>query len=334
MLILLLASGLANLYSQTGGDKVYEFLNLSPNAYVSALGGLNISTFSNDPSMALFNPALSGPLSSGTLSMNYVNYIAGINYGSLMYSHHTDSTGSFAAGINYLNYGRLTRADEAGNINGYFKASEYALNIIYSRQIDSSFSLGANIKPIISQLESYISLGIAMDIGAAWQSSDGLVNAGLSIRNMGLQLTSYTGRREKLPFEIMAGISAGLKHAPFRFSLTARHMEKYKMLYDASEQDGQSYSKTEEAAQNIMRHLIFGVEILPTENFYIAAGFNYKRRKELMFENKTSTVGLSLGAGIKTTSVDISISRARYHLAAASTNFSILLKPSVFNILK
>ena len=163
-LILLLLFSLTNIHSQTGGDNVYEFLNLSPNAYISSLGGFNISTFSYDPSLATFNPALSGPLSHSHLSLNYVNYIAGINYGSIMYSHYSDTLGSFSAGISYLNYGRFDRADESGNLNGYFNAAEYAFNIIYSRQIDSVITVGINFKPIISQLENYTSIGIAMDM--------------------------------------------------------------------------------------------------------------------------------------------------------------------------
>jgi len=332
VIILLLSFSLTNIYPQTGGDNVYEFLNLSPNAYMSSLGGFNISSFTNDPSMAGFNPALSMPESHGSLSLNYVNYFAGINYGSIMYSHFIDSIGSFSAGLNYLNYGRFKRADESGNLNGYFNAAEYAFNIIYSRQVDSLFNLGVNFKPIISQLENYLSLGIALDIGASWQSNDGLINAGLVIRNIGLQLKSYSGRREKLPFEIVMGMSARLKHAPLRFSITARHLEKYDMLYNYN--DEKSYSKLEEVAENIMRHLIFGAEIMPAENFFIATGFNYQRRKELYHEARSSTVGFSLGAGIKTSSIELMISRARYHLAGSTTNFSVLLKPSLFNMLK
>ena len=334
VIILLLSFSLTNIYPQTGGDNVYEFLNLSPNAYISSLGGFNISSFTNDPSLAGFNPALSGRECHGSLSLNYVNYFAGINYGSIMYSHFSDSLGSFSAGINYLNYGRFERADESGNLNGHFNASEYAFNIIYSRQIDSIFNLGVNLKPVISQLENYISLGIAMDIGASWQSHDGYMSAGLVIRNIGLQLTTYSGSREKLPFEIVMGISARLRYAPLRFSLTARHLEKYDLVYNYNIQNEQEYSTLEEVGENIMRHLIFGAELMPTENFFLAAGFNYQRRKELAFEARSSTVGLSLGAGIKISSFELVISRARYHLAGATTNFSLLLKPSLFNRLK
>ncbi|HCC69706.1 MAG TPA: hypothetical protein DEQ09_00920 [Bacteroidales bacterium] len=332
--IILLLPSLTGIYSQTGGDNVYEFLNLSPNAYISSLGGFNISSPGYDPSMAMLNPALAGPAHHGNLSLNYVNYFAGINYGSIMYSHYCDSLGSFSGGINYLNYGRFDRVDESGIINGHFSAAEYSFNLIYSRQIDSSFSAGINLKPIISQFESYTSLGIAMDIGAAWKSHEGLINAGLTIRNLGLQITSYAGEREKIPFEVMAGISVRLRHAPLRFSITARHLEKYDLTFNYDNQDGTAYSKLEEISENIMRHLIFGAEAMPTKNFFIAAGFNYQRRKELIYDAKPSIVGFSLGAGIKTSSIDIIVGRARYHLAGSSTNFSVLVKPALFKRFK
>lgn len=336
MVIFLLSSGLIAVNAQTGGDNVYEFLNLSPNAYISSLGGFNISSIGNDPSLAMFNPAMAGPMGHGSLSMNYLNYFAGINYGSMMYCHNTDSSGTFSAGINYLNYGRFDMADESGNINGTFSAAEYAINLIYSRQIDSLFRLGVNLKPIISQLETYISLGIAADIGASYESHDGRISAGLAIRNIGFQLTTYSGIREKLPFEIIAGISTTLKHAPLKFSLTARHLEKYNLLHTYYEPENNDHmlSKTEEIAENIMRHLIFGAELTLTNNFFATAGFNYQRRKELVYEVRSAMVGFSMGVGIKTSSVDIMISRARYHIAGSSTSFSLLLKPSLFNKLK
>ncbi|MEE4213496.1 MAG: type IX secretion system protein PorQ [Bacteroidales bacterium] len=336
ILILILSYCIIDANAQTGGDNVYEFLNLSPNAYMSSLGGFNVSSLSNDPSVAMFNPALAGSKSHGSLALSYLNYFAGINYGSIMYSHHTDSSGTFSAGINYLNYGRFDRADEAGNINGYFNASEYAFNIIYTRQLDSSFTVGVNLKPVISQLESYVSLGLAIDLGAFYQSNDGMINAGIVIRNSGFQLTTYSGVREKLPFEIVAGISTGLKHAPLRFSLTARHLEKYDLLhtYSPAADDDPPLSKAGEIAENIMRHLVFGAELMPTDNFFIATGFNYQRRKEMMLDLGSATVGFSLGAGIKTSSFEIMISRAKYHIAGSSTSFSLLLKPSLFNSLK
>jgi hypothetical protein len=223
--ILLLSCIGTPLLSQTGGDNVYEFLNLTHSGLVASLGGTNVSLLTGDLNMAYYNPALLRSSMDKSLAINYVNYFAGINYGMTMYSRSFPSVGNFAAGLTYLNYGSFRETDESGNITGTFSAAEYAFSLIYSRNIDSLFTVGINLKPVLSHLEKYTSFGAAFDIGAAYHSHNNLFSAGLVIRNAGLQITLYRGEvREKLPFEIQAGVSQRLAHAPFRFSLTLRHL--------------------------------------------------------------------------------------------------------------
>ena len=180
------------------------------------LGGSNVSLQSADLNMAYHNPALLSREMNKSLALNYVNYFAGINYGMAMYSESFPGTGNFAAGLTYLNYGTFTETDISGVITGTFRASEYAFSIIYSREIDSSFSVGINLKPVLSYLERYTSFGFAFDIGANWHNTSNLFSAGLVIKNAGYQITTYAGEpHQNLPFEIQAGISQRLAYAPF-----------------------------------------------------------------------------------------------------------------------
>jgi hypothetical protein len=319
--------------AQTGGDNIYEFLNLTHSGLVSSLGGTNVSLPGNDLNLAYHNPALLTAGMNNNIALNYVNYFAGINYGLAMYSRSFPGTGNFAAGLTYLNYGSFTETDVSGTITGNFRAAEYALSLIYSRRIDSLFSVGITFKPILSQLEKYTSAGFAFDIGASWHNRINLFSAGLVIKNAGLQVTTYAGEpRQKLPFEIQAGISQSLAHAPFRFSLTLRHLEKFDLTYQYS-----SSSATTETAktqsgfmENALRHAILGVELIPHKNFYLSAGYNYQRRRELQIPSKVSTVGFSWGFGINTSVLNIEFGRATYHLAGSSTNVSLILKPELF----
>lgn len=317
--------------AQTGGDNIYEFLNLTHSGLVSSLGGTNVSLNSSSLNLAYHNPALLNSSMDKYLSLNYVNYFAGINYGLAMYSRSYPGTGNFAAGITYLNYGSFTEADPAGIITGTFGASEYALSLIYSRPIDSLFTVGINLKPVLSHLEKYTSFGFAIDLGAAYHSRSKLFSAGISIKNAGLEVTTYAGEaRQKLPFEIQAGISQMLAHAPLRFSLTLRHLEKYDLTYDYSDTTlVNNYLQSSELLENILRHAIFGLEIIPHKNFYLSAGYNYQRRKELQVESKTSMVGFSWGFGINTSLLNIEFGRATYHLAGASNNISLILRPDL-----
>jgi hypothetical protein len=325
-------------FPQTGGDNVYEFLNLTLSGHVAALGGSNVSLQSPDLSMAYHNPGLLSGEMNKSLALNYVNYFAGINYGMAMYSQSFSGIGNFAAGLTYLNYGTFTESDISGVITGTFRASEYAFSIMYSREIDSTFSVGVNLKPVLSYLERYSSFGFAFDIGANWHSPGRLFSAGIAIKNAGYQVTTYAGEpHQNLPFEIQAGISQRLAYAPFRFSLTVRHLEKYDLTHEylPDGSNGTGDTGKSEFLENMMRHLILGAELIPHKNFYFCGGYNYQRRKELAVDSRVSTVGFSWGFGINTSILNIEFGRATYHLAGSSTHVSLILKTNnIYNKLR
>ncbi|MGQ9619919.1 MAG: type IX secretion system protein PorQ [Bacteroidales bacterium] len=327
---LILLASLLPLKSQTGGDNVYEFLNLTYSSLISSLGGVNVSLNNGDLNMAYSNPALLSEEMNKSLVLNYVNYFAGINYGMTMYSMSFPGAGKFATGLTYLNYGTFKEADESGNITGSFSAAEYAFSVLWSKSIDTLFSIGISLKPVISHLEKYTSFGIAFDLGVSWHAVNNLTSAGLVLRNAGFQIISYTGEtREKLPFEIQAGVSHRLAHAPLRFSVTLRHLEKFDLTYTYNEDTNSSLAEQSGFAENILRHVIVGAEVIPHKNFYFSAGYNYQRRRELHIESNMSAAGFSWGFGINTTFLSVGFGRATFHLAGASNHFTLTVKPDL-----
>jgi hypothetical protein len=327
--ILLFAIIMSPSFSQTGGDNIYEFLNLTHSGYVSSLGGTNVSLSGNNLNLVYHNPALLNSGMNNTLALNYVNYFAGINYGLAMYSRTFPGKGNFAAGLTYLNYGSFKEADASGIITGSFSAAEYAFSMIYSREIDSLFTIGVNLKPVLSHLERYTSFGFAIDIGASYHSRSNLFSAGIVIKNAGYQVTTYAGEpHQKLPFEIQAGVSQRLAYAPFRFSLTLKHLEKFDLThqYNSPVTTGTITPVSSDFFENLLRHIVVGAELIPHKNFYFCGGYNYQRRSELQVSSKVSTVGFSWGFGINTSWMDIEFGRATYHLAGSSSHVSLILR--------
>ncbi len=329
IIVILLAT---QLYGQIGGTHTYDFLNLINSARVASFGGDVIAINDNDYSLTYHNPALLNPNMNQELALNYVNYFTDVNYGYASYASNISNYGIFSGGIHYINYGKFIAADEKGIITGEFKAAEYAINLIYSRAIDSTFRLGVNVKPIISTLEKYTSYGIAADFGVVYNKPGSLFTAALVIKNVGTQLKAYTDTRETLPFNIQLGISQKLKHAPFLFTVTFDHLETWDLTYDEPQSEDvildpaaseESESKIDKLADQFMRHIILGVEFNPINNFYVRAGYNYRRRQEMLIESKTSTIGFSWGFGVKISKFHINYGRATYHLAGASDHFSI-----------
>jgi len=333
-LVLLSQAGMA----QKGGESTYSFLGLTNSARVAALGGEVVSLMDDDINLVFHNPAL---LTSGMhnhLNFNYVNYFAGVNYGYASYGYSRENIGNFAAGMHYVDYGTFDYTDELGQELGTFRASEYALNLFYSRSvIDTFFTVGVNLKPIYSSFEQYNSFGIALDAGITYHNPRTLTTVGLVAKNMGTQITSYTGTREKLPFEILVGITQGLAHAPFRFNVTYQHLERWDLTY-STEEDESSNSMGEEAEKSgfdvfgdkLMRHLVFGVEFLLGKNFHIDLGYNYKRRQEMKVSVRPGMVGFSMGFGFKVSKFHFAYGRSTYHLAGATNHFSLTTNLSEF----
>ncbi|MFK7907035.1 MAG: type IX secretion system protein PorQ [Chitinophagales bacterium] len=317
--------------AQIGGENVYEFLDLSTSARVTALGGLHIATRDDDISLAAQNPSLYNSEMNTQLSLNTVAFVAGINHGYLGFAKDIDSLATFGVGIQYISYGDLIGADETGLVTGSFSAAEYAFNVGGAKQF-GKFSYGMNLKVIFSNLESYSSTGLALDMGLSYYDEESMFNAALVVKNMGTQLSNYLDTDEDLPFDIQLGISQRLKHLPFRFGITAHHLQKWDIRYDdpnlqtSSIFDDGSDSNKSYFADNLFRHLIFSGELFLGKSLVVRAAYNHQRKQELGVDIKGGGVGFSYGAGIHIKRFHVSYGRANYHLAGGSHHFSISTK--------
>lgn len=340
-LFIILSISYLKPYAQIGGSKTYQFLTLPNSARIAALGGNFLAIKDNDISLAIANPSLITDKMNNKLAINYVNYFSDINYGFAAYAHSFKNLGTFVGSIQYINYGTFTYADATGLTSGTFKAGEYAVNIGWAKMLDSNFSLGSNLKIINSNFESYNSFGIAIDLAATYHNANKRFTASLMLKNIGSQLSYYTeGNKESLPFEIQLGVSKKLKHAPFRFSFLLNHLEKWDISFDdplnpntkTDPLTGEKIVKSDVSifGDKLMRHIVAGVEFIPSESFNIRLGYNYQRRQEMKVESALSTVGFSWGFGFKVSKFYLSYANVIQHLAGSSHFFTIATNISEF----
>ncbi|MEN8118600.1 MAG: type IX secretion system protein PorQ [Bacteroidota bacterium] len=315
--------------AQIGGESTYQFLELTNSARIAALGGTQVAILdSTDLNLPYHNPSLLHKEMDNRVLVNYVNYLTDINYGYASYAKSYDSIGTFAIGMHYINYGNFNEATETGQLTGNtFKAAEYALNIIYANSY-KQINYGVTLKPVFSSFESYHSFGIAADAGVNYSTKNGLTTVALVARNVGTQLTTYynDGNREKIPFNLQAGVSTKLKHAPVILSATMQRLNHWDLANpepDPNSDEISIYERDESFAKQIMRHMVLGAEILPSENFILRVGYNYQRRQELKFDDKASVVGFSAGFGIKIKRFRLDYGISRFHLAGSSNLFSL-----------
>jgi len=339
LIILLLIILPINSFSQIGGTSTYKFLDLVNSGRVASLGGNNISLNDSDLNLVYHNPALLTSVSDNSMVLNYVSYFADINWGYVAYAKDYGKIGTFATGIHYVNYGTFTRADEVGNKLGEFKAAEYALNLFWSKKIDSLWTFGANLKPVYSKLESYYSIGLVADFGLNYYKSKNGFSASLVLRNFGTQLKPYNkGNYEKCPTDLQIGFSKKLLHAPFRFSITAQHLQKLDLGYEIPSTnlvliDDKKITKRDvvkKYSEMGFRHAILGLEFIPTKNFIISFGYNHQRHQEMKLQSKSGFSGFSWGVSINTKKFNFAYGRASYHVAGSSNLFSIQINLNQF----
>lgn len=331
-----------SMQAQIGGNSTYKFLNLPNSPRVAALGGNFVAISDNDLAVGLNNPSMISKEMHNGLSLNFVDYFADINYGFASYSRTYEKYGSFAATMQYLNYGRFTYTDETGVLDenaGEFTGNEMAFVLGWGRRLDSLFSIGANLKAISSNLESYNSFGMAVDVAGSYHARSGFT-ASLVARNIGRQLSTYTpGNHEPLPFEIQFGISKKLKHLPFRYSILLTNLQKWDLTYtDPAEETTDPFtgevktkSKAGEFADKAFRHVVIGGEFVPSRNFSFRLGYNYQRRQEMKVESKKGTVGFSWGFGFRVSKFNFSYARSAYHLSGSPNMLSIAFNLSDFS---
>lgn len=319
-------------YGQIGGKSIYQFLNLVTSPRQAALGGKTVTIYDNDVNQAHFNPATINAEMDNNLALNYGSYFGEVSYGTASYAYTYDRhLQTFQVGVNYVNYGKFEGYDENGQATSQFTGSEVALSFGYAYNVPfTNLFLGANGKLISSTLETYDSFGGAIDLGAIYIDEANDVNWALVVRNIGKQFTTYSGTNEKLPLEIMAGVSQELENVPLRWHLTFDNLQQWNISFINPNQsqtslDGSSTEEKVSVFGNALRHVIFGVELFPKKSFNLRLGYNFRRAEELLILEQRNFSGISLGFGMKFNKLKFNYSYSRYTLAANTSLFGLTI---------
>ncbi|SHG24605.1 hypothetical protein SAMN05444396_106234 [Flavobacterium segetis] len=315
---------------QIGGKYTYQFLNLVTSPRQAALGGKVITIYDDDVNQAHFNPATINADMDNHLALNYGSYFGEVTYGTASYAYTYDRhLQTFQAGVNYVNYGNFEGYDENGLATSSFTGSEIAVNLGYSYNVPfTDLHIGASAKLISSTLESYNSFGGAFDIGALYIDERNDVNWALAIRNIGTQFSTYNGINEKLPLEIIVGVSQELENVPIRWHLTLENIQQWNISFSnpnraQSSFSGDSINEKVSFFNNALRHVVMGVELFPRKAINLRIGYNFRRAEELRIEEQRNFSGISLGFGLKMNKLKFNYSYSRYTLAGNTSLFGL-----------
>lgn len=322
------------LFAQSA-QTAFEFLELPYSAHNAALGGTNAALTQDGINGAMANPSLLSNETDNQLAINYSRHLSDVSAGSVAYGKNFGEN-MFGAGVQYLNYGSFEGKDENDISTGTFSAKDFALLLLYARQLSTNWQAGLTFKPIYSAYETYTSFGLAVDLGARYINEKEGICLGFAMTNIGQQLTGYYDQVYALPFNSMITFSKRFEHAPIRLCITAHHLHVWDLKYDntitTTNLSGEAVTKNISFADMLFRHFIFGVDLTPGENFYLSVSYNHRRAQELALDDMKTMSGFSFGGGLKLKKFHLDFAASEYQTGIWTYEFTVSTNLNSFNL--
>lgn len=311
--------------SAQDGTVAYNFLNLTSSSHIYGLGGVNISTVEDNVNLIEQNPALLGSEMDMQLSFNYMKYVGETNFGGLKFAKELTDRSAIAAGVQYFGYGKMKYADEFGNVSGTFEPKDIAFNIAYSHDIFDNWRGGINLKYVNSIYDEYSATALAVDLGVNYYDPDKDLSVSLVAANLGGQIKRFNETHDRLPTDIRIGFTKGLENLPFRLSVTAWNLTKWKSpYYDPGDGTTSEELEIKESfSSNLMRHLVFAADYIPSERFHVGVGYNHKTRTDMTTYSRSLLSGFSACAGVNVKSFGIDVALSQPHTGATTFMINI-----------
>lgn len=172
-----------------------------------------------------------GPEIERQLGVDYMRYLGESNFAGVRYGMAAGEHGAWAAGIKYFGYGSMKSADETGNVTGTFSPKDICFSASYSHDITGYLRGGITLKGIYSAYDAYSAFAIATDLGINYFDDERDLSLSFVIANLGGQVKRFNETYDRLPVDIRLGFTKGLGTIPFRISITAWNLTKWKLPY-------------------------------------------------------------------------------------------------------
>lgn len=268
-----------NLFSQT--NSTYNFLKLEVDARSAALAGSLIAS-ENDVNMIYYNPASIATIKKPQASVGFFKYLLDINSGNAAYAQSYENIGYFGASIRFINYGEFDKYDENFNNVGTFSANDIALTIGYANSYNDILYYGANLKFIYSNIDEYKSTALACDLGLMYKVSSYDLNIGISLLNLGKQISSYIDTKENLPLDLRIGAVKKLEYLPLTVSFSFNNLVE----------------QTDKFI-NRFKYFTVGGEFVLSDYVMLRGGYDNQKRQDLKTGTSLGLGGFSAGIGLR-----------------------------------
>lgn len=313
-------------FSQTvGGRAAYNFLRLPSSPFLAAAGGVNTAYTFGDVSVIANNPALLRPSLHKQLHAGFHSFLANTKVYALTGAASLKNRQTTLGGhIQFIDHGALPATDAAGNISGNFRPVDFVAQLSAAKGYLQKWSYGLTLKFIHSSYGSYRSRAVAADVGVLFNDSAKQFSASLLVKNMGVQLKTYTGVGEELPFDLQLGITMRLKDAPFAFSVTAQQLQTFDILYSDSSFNRENNFSNPSVLNKLLTHFVLASHIFLGQHLEATVGYNFLQRKELSAGPEgNGLTGFAAGLRLTFSKLQVHYGRTTYQRGVPSNQIGI-----------
>ncbi len=283
-------------------QEAYSFLRLPVSAHVAALGGDNITINDDDPTLIFHNPALIAGVTDKSLNLNYMTYMEGCKTASASFVKAYKERATWGVSAQYMDYGKMKQTTVENIDQGEFSAKDIALAGTFTYLLGNKVSGGITARFISSTIGSYSSAAVAIDLGINYLNEEAGLSLSAVAKNLGGQVKAYNDEFERIPLDLQIGITKRLIGSPLRLSATLTRLNNWD--------------------QGLIKHLAIGGDLLLGTQFYVSAGYNFRRSSEMKINDSEGDsnhgAGVSLGGGIQLQRFKLSVGYAKYHVSASS----------------
>jgi hypothetical protein len=187
------------------GAAGFDLLNITVPAREAAMGSAAIG-LSEDAFGFFFNPAGLVDIAESRFGTTYMNYLAGIQLGSLSYSKPFDDKG-LGIGVTYLNSGSMKKTDISGNEEGTFSVSYANFDVAFGLLITEPIGIGVGLKGLYGKIDTFTTVGVGVNLGGSFVLPVTGLSLGVAVRNIGFVFKPYRDEKDKLPLDFGAGLN-------------------------------------------------------------------------------------------------------------------------------
>ncbi len=321
----------------------YRALTDANSARIAALGGMPLPVHDGDLQNVTFNPSAISKDMHNHLAVSYVgDFNLGTNFATAQYSRTFEKTGSFAASVQYYNYGSMGYASEGGHADGTsFNVSDYAITLGWGRELTDKWSIGANLKYAGLQYESAKAGAIGVDVAATyWAYSNWAFS--LTARNIGRQIYCHELNVDNkwLPFSLDFMASKKLDHLPLTLFFAYNDIQQWNKRfndpldlagnYDPLSGDIKEPTNTAKFFTNLTCHLVIGGEMEIGKNLVLRASYNHATHYYMHVPKERTLIGFSAGFGLKIKAFQIDYALSRNNIVGSPHFLTLRMDLSKF----